>query len=83
MNPVAVTSAVSLACRRDPHWLSIATFADGATKVGTASDLRKRPRLVEQGAVSARYLAFADNGCIVRILEVEITRDLDLTRAVE
>ncbi|WP_035771395.1 DUF2797 domain-containing protein [Arthrobacter sp. Br18] len=65
-----------------PHWLYVATFAGGATKVGTASDLRKRPRLVEQGALSAQYVASADNGRVVRILEDEVTHVLGLTQAV-
>ncbi|WP_049822665.1 DUF2797 domain-containing protein [Arthrobacter sp. H41] len=64
------------------HWLYIATFAGGATKVGTASDLRKRARLVEQGAVAASYVASAENGRVVRILEDEVTRALGLQQAV-
>ena len=40
-----------------PHWLYLATFADGTTKVGTAAEPRKRSRLDEQGAVIATYLA--------------------------
>ncbi|WP_216698915.1 hypothetical protein [Arthrobacter sp. H20] len=39
------------------HWLYVTTFADGASKVGTASNLRKWHRLAEQGAVVARYIA--------------------------
>lgn len=65
-----------------PHWLYVATFAGGATKVGTASDLRKRARLVEQGAVAASYVASAENGRVVRILEDEVTRALGLQQAV-
>ncbi|MBG6216305.1 hypothetical protein IWX75_000749 [Arthrobacter sp. CAN_A6] len=64
------------------HWLYVATFAGGATKVGTASDLRKRARLVEQGAVGARYVATAENGRVVRILEDEVTLSLGLQQAV-
>ena len=37
-----------------PHWLYIATFADGTTKVGTASERSKWRRLAEQGAVVAQ-----------------------------
>ncbi|MHA7281338.1 DUF2797 domain-containing protein [Arthrobacter sp. TMS2-4] len=65
-----------------PHWLYVATFADGATKVGTASDLRKRARLVEQGAVVAQFVAYARDGRIVRILEDEVTRTVGLPQAV-
>lgn len=37
------------------HWLYIATFAHGASKVGTTSDASKFTRLAEQGAVAAQY----------------------------
>ncbi|WP_294564791.1 DUF2797 domain-containing protein [uncultured Arthrobacter sp.] len=66
----------------EPHWLYVATFADGATKVGTASAKRKRGRLVEQGAVTASYVALADNGRVVRVLEDEVTRSVGLPQAV-
>jgi hypothetical protein len=65
-----------------PHWLYVATFADGATKVGTASGLRKHARLVEQGAVTAQYVALAENGRVVRVLEDEVTRSAGLPQAV-
>ncbi len=65
-----------------PHWLYVATFADGSTKVGTASNLRKRARLVEQGAVVAQYVAHTRDGRIVRILEDEVTRTVGLPQAV-
>ena len=58
-----------------PHWLYIATFAGGASKVGTAANLRKWKRLAEQGAVVARYVARADDGRVVRNLEDLATRD--------
>lgn len=65
-----------------PHWLYIATFANGASKVGTASNLRKWHRLAEQGAVVARYVARADDGRVVRILEDLVTRDAGLPQQV-
>lgn len=65
-----------------PHWLYVATFADGATKVGTASHLRKRARLVEQGAVVAQFVAHAADGRVVRVLEDEVTRTVGLQQAV-
>lgn len=65
-----------------PHWLYIATFADGASKVGTASNLRKWQRLAEQGAVVASYVARAADGRIVRILEDLVTRDCGLPQQV-
>ena len=72
--------------RRDylmqPHWLYVATFANGASKVGTASHPRKWHRLAEQGAVAARYVARAEDGRVVRILEDMITRDAGLPQQV-
>jgi hypothetical protein len=65
-----------------PHWLYVATFATGASKVGTASHLRKWNRLAEQGAVVARYVARAEDGRVVRILEDMITRDAGLPQQV-
>ncbi|WP_258059140.1 DUF2797 domain-containing protein [Arthrobacter sp. B1805] len=65
-----------------PHWLYVATFADGSSKVGTASHPRKRARLVEQGAVVAQYVAHADDGRVVRVLEDEVTRSVGLQQAV-
>ena len=64
------------------HWLYVATFAGGASKVGTASQLRKWNRLAEQGAVVARYVARAEDGRIVRLLEDLVTRDAGLPQQV-
>lgn len=65
-----------------PHWLYVATFAGGASKVGTAANLRKWKRLAEQGAVVARYVARADDGRVVRILEDMATRDAGLPQQI-
>ncbi|MDQ0731297.1 DUF2797 domain-containing protein [Arthrobacter sp. B1I2] len=64
------------------HWLYVATFAGGATKVGTASGPRKWNRLAEQGAASAAYVARAQDGRVVRILEDLVTADVGLTQQV-
>lgn len=56
-----------------PHWLYVATFSDGASKIGTASHRRKWNRLAEQGAVVARYVARAEDGRVVRVLEDMVT----------
>jgi hypothetical protein len=64
------------------HWLYVATFAGGATKVGTASGARKWNRLAEQGAAAARYVARAQDGRVVRILEDLVTADVGLTQQV-
>ncbi|WP_141495046.1 DUF2797 domain-containing protein [Kytococcus schroeteri] len=59
-----------------PHWLYVATFADGAPKVGTASDHHKVARLDEQGAVRATYLARCADGLEVRRHEDAVTAGL-------
>ena len=64
------------------HWLYVATFAGGSTKVGTASGPRKWNRLAEQGAVVARYVARAQDGRVVRILEDLVTAEAGLTQQV-
>lgn len=65
-----------------PHWLYIATFADGTTKVGTASQRSKWSRLAEQGAVSAQYVALAQDGTVVRLLEDAVSQGKGLTQFV-
>ncbi|WDF32717.1 DUF2797 domain-containing protein [Arthrobacter agilis] len=65
-----------------PHWLYVATFADGSTKVGTASHPRKHARLVEQGAIVAQFVAHAADGRVVRVLEDGVTRAVGLQQAV-
>ncbi|MEU6230535.1 DUF2797 domain-containing protein [Streptomyces sp. NPDC047042] len=64
------------------HWLYLATFADGATKVGTAAEPRKRSRLDEQGALFATYLAKSPDGRAVRHLEDALTRHLNVPQMV-
>jgi hypothetical protein len=64
------------------HWLYVATFAGGATKVGTASGPRKWNRLAEQGAAAAAYVARAQDGRVVRILEDLVTAGAGLTQQV-
>lgn len=65
-----------------PHWLYVATFAGGMTKIGTASDTSRHHRLVEQGALHARYVARADDGLVVRVLEDAVSAALGLPQAV-
>ncbi len=64
------------------HWLYIATFADGTTKVGTASERSKWSRLAEQGALVARYVARAHDGSVVRHLEDSVSTKLPVTQFV-
>ncbi|WP_326644655.1 DUF2797 domain-containing protein [Streptosporangium sp. NBC_01755] len=65
-----------------PHWLYLATFADGTTKVGTAAEPRKRSRLDEQGALFATYLTKSPDGRAVRHLEDALTHRLQLPQTV-
>ncbi|WP_343037891.1 DUF2797 domain-containing protein [Arthrobacter wenxiniae] len=65
-----------------PHWLYVATFADGTVKVGTASQRSKWARLAEQGAIVARYVAHARDGSVVRLLEDAVSEGLGLTQFV-
>ncbi|MFL0459015.1 DUF2797 domain-containing protein [Kytococcus sedentarius] len=71
--PAALRSYVD-----QPHWLYVATFADGTSKVGTASATRKRARLDEQGAVRASYVAHTADGFAVRTLEDAVTTEAGL-----
>ncbi|MBB1243582.1 DUF2797 domain-containing protein [Streptomyces durbertensis] len=64
------------------HWLYLATFADGTTKVGTAAEPRKLSRLNEQGAVVATYLTKSADGRAVRFLEDALTHRLGLPQSV-
>lgn len=52
-----------------PHGVYVATFADGTSKVGTASDPRRRARLLEQGPLLATYVAWTRDGRVARTLE--------------
>ncbi|HXD28826.1 MAG TPA: DUF2797 domain-containing protein [Arthrobacter sp.] len=65
-----------------PQWLYVATFANGASKVGTAGQGNKWRRLAQQGAVVATYVALAADGRIVRVLEDLVTDRLGLGQAV-
>lgn len=70
------------AYRGQPHWLYLATFTDGTTKVGTAAEPRRRSRLDEHGALFATYLAKSPDGRAVRHLEDALTRRLGMTQTV-
>ncbi|WPR63710.1 DUF2797 domain-containing protein [Glutamicibacter protophormiae] len=65
-----------------PHFLYVASFAHGATKVGTTSTQSKWSRLAQQGAVVARYIAGAADGAAVRVLEDLITEHVGLGQQV-
>ena len=65
-----------------PHWLYVATFADGTTKVGTASQRSKWSRLADQGAIAAQYVARAQDGSVVRLLEDMVSKGLGVTQFV-
>lgn len=65
-----------------PHFLYIASFAHGVTKVGTTSTQSKWTRLAQQGAVIARYIARAADGTAIRVLEDLVTEHVALTQQV-
>ncbi|RBM00524.1 DUF2797 domain-containing protein [Glutamicibacter soli] len=65
-----------------PHFLYVASFAHGATKVGTTSTQSKWSRLAQQGAVVARYIAGAGDGAAIRVLEDLITEHVGLGQQV-
>lgn len=65
-----------------PHFLYVASFADGATKVGTTSTQSKWSRLATQGAVSARYIARANDGAAIRVLEDLVTEHCGLRQQI-
>lgn len=65
-----------------PQWLYVATFANGASKIGTAGQGNKWRRLAQQGAVTASYVALTADGRIVRVLEDLVTDRLGLGQAV-
>ena len=64
------------------HWLYVATFSDGTTKIGTAAGSRKLYRLDEQGPALGTYVARAEDGWIVRSLESLVAKRLLLRQAV-
>jgi len=67
---------------RQTHHLYLADFGDGSgpVKVGTASDGRRRDRVVEQGPITAAYIAAA-NGPAIKRLE-KVASSLGLTERV-
>lgn len=64
-----------------PHWVYIATFADGTSKVGTAADVRKGSRLDEQGPARATYVARAADGRTARLVEDALTQSLGIAQS--
>lgn len=65
-----------------PHWLYLATFADGTSKVGTASEARKVARVDEQGAFVVTYVAQTQDGWRIRSMEDSVSTKLGLTQRV-
>lgn len=60
------------------HYLYIATFPDGTSKVGTTSAHSNPRRLDEQAVAFATFVARADDGRIVRLLEDLVSREGNL-----
>lgn len=62
------------------HWLYIATFPDGSSKVGTSSLFSKPRRLDEQAVALATYIAHAKDGAQVRVWEDLVSREAGLAQ---
>ena len=65
---------------RSPHFVYVATFADGVSKVGTAVDHRKVGRLDEQGPLAATFVVAASDGRAARGFEDLVSDRLGLTQ---
>lgn len=76
----AELSEVARAYIGRPHWLYVATFPDGTSKVGTAHERSKVTRLDQQAVARASYVALADDGLEVRRLEDAVTQTVKLTQ---
>lgn len=60
------------------HWLYVATFPDGSSKVGTCSLVSRSRRVDEQAVGCATYVAHARDGLQVRVLEDVVSREASL-----
>lgn len=65
-----------------PQWLYIDIFAGGQMKVGTAAEFRKHPRVAEQGAVCALFVARSTDGYSIRSLEARVSEHFHLSQAI-
>lgn len=54
------------------HYVYLACFSNGKIKVGTASEVKKYNRLLEQGALFSIFIAKTPNGKIARQIEKNI-----------
>ena len=66
----------------NPQWLYVDVFAGGQMKVGTASEFRKHPRVAEQGAVCALFVARSTDGYSIRALEARVSEHFHLSQAI-
>mgnify|MGYP004540824669 CR=1 FL=1 len=64
-----------------PHYVYLAYFPNGKIKVGTASEIKKYNRLLEQGAIFSVFFAKTPTGKIARQIEKNII-DNGITGAV-
>lgn len=62
------------------HWLYIATFPDGTSKVGTTSLFSKPRRVDEQAVARATFIAHASDGAQVRIWEDLVSKEAGLVQ---
>lgn len=77
----AVLTPAAQAYASIEHWLYIATFPDGSSKVGTASAHSKTRRLDEQAVATATYIGKAHDGRQVRIWEDLVSTQTGLVQA--
>lgn len=64
-----------------PHFVYLTYFFGNKIKVGTASEIKKNDRLLEQGALFSMFIAKTPTGKLARIIEKEIM-NLGITGAV-
>lgn len=55
-----------------PHYVYLTYFFGNKVKVGTASEMKKTARLLEQGALFSMFIAKTPTGKLARIIEKEI-----------
>ncbi len=70
----------ALAYANLPHYLYVATFPDGSSKVGTASLHSNPRRLDDQAVAAATFVAKAQTGLLVRQLEDLVSQEANLTQ---
>ena len=68
------SNSIALKYCNQEHLVYLAYFEPDIIKVGTASEIRKEERLLEQGALYFYYIANVNSGRAARIIEREISK---------